>query len=221
MTAVDSGVDYRVPPADYAALFRDYQPIIVGLVRQGGVPLEHVEDAAAEIMLKLIERDVLAEFDPNLSYFYAGDHRPARFRSFISKKVILYAQGLRDKIRRRTNREVQVWDDTDSEGGSLLEAVLFQEGVDTSVLDAMDFEELISGIRAYLATVPPRSDYDTLDLVAFFDLFLAQDWESGRFNAQELRQEIGVSPTAFYDWRRWLAHHVKAYLGEVTARETP
>ncbi len=220
MTAVNDGVDYRVPPADYAALYTMYYPIIVGLVKQRGVPLEHVDDVAAEIMLRLIERDVLAEFDPNLSYFYGGDARPARFRSFISKKVMLYAQGQRDKILRRTSREIQVWDDTNPDGGSWLEEVLFEEGVDQSVLDTMDFEELISGIRAYLATVPPRSDYDTLDLVAFFDLFIAQDCESGRFNAQELRAEIGVSPTAFYQWRRWLAHHVAAYLGEVTARES-
>lgn len=221
MTAVSDGVDYRVPPVDYAALYTVYYPIIVGLVKQRGVPLEYVEDVAAEILLKLIERDVLAEFDPNVSYFYAGDVRPARFRSFISKKVMLYAQGQRDKILRRTSREVQVWDDTNSEGGSWLEEVLFEEGVDQSVLGAMDFQELISGIRAYLKTIPPRSEYDTLDLVAFFDLFMAQDWESGRFNATELREEIGVSTTAFYTWRRWLAHHVAAYLGEVTARETP
>ena len=220
MTAVDNGVDYRVPPSDYAVLYTMYHPIIVGLVKRGGVPLEHVEDVASEIMVTLIEKDVIAEFDPNMSYFYAGHCRPARFKSFISRKVILYAQGQRDKILRRTSREEQYPDD--EEAPTVLQAVLGPEqGLEEAVLDSMDYEELISGIRAYLQTVPPRSEYDTLDLADFFDLLVAQVRETGRFKASELRDEIGVSTTAFYTWRRWLGHHVRAYYREVTAKEAP
>lgn len=220
MTAVDNGVDYRVPPADYAALYTAYQPIIVGLIKQRGVPPEHVDDVAAEIMLKLIERGVLDLFDPQMLYLYGTDFRPARFKTFITRHVMLYARGQRDKVFRRANREMQGFDEPRTDGTTWLDDLVQDAGHEDWVLDRMDIAETISGIRAYLAEVEPRSKYDTLDLVWLFDRIVAQLMETGRFNAQELCQEIGVSTTAFYTWRRWLARHVGAYLGEQSAKGT-
>ncbi len=210
MNAVDSGVDYASAPPNYAVLFRDYHAVIIGRVKQKGVPPEHVEDVASEILLKLYQRDILDLFDPGMVYLYGTDFKPARFRSFITRHVDLYIRGQYDKVCRRNRREGSpLFEDCEDDGAVV-------NGHEDDVLDRLETVEMISGLRAYLADVPRRSQYDTLDLVWLFDLINSQVQETGRFNAQELCREIGVSTTAFYTWRRWLARNVANYLGETT-----
>lgn len=213
MTAVDNGADFRSPPADYAALFQLYHPYVVGLVRRIGVDAQYVEDVAADILLTLMERDILAEFDENVCFLYNGQIRPARFKSFLTRQVMLYARGLRDKQHRRNSRELQVFDDVPLDGSTWLDDLVLVDGHEERVCDEVAGTTLTAEIRAYLVTVPRRSQFDTCDLPALFDALVEHVRTSGHCTAADLREEFGVSSTAIYTWLRWLRHHVAAYLG--------
>ncbi len=221
MTAVDSGVDFRSAPADYAALFQLYHPYVVGLVKRIGVDAQYVEDVAAEILLTLMERDILAEFDENVCFLYNNQIRPARFKSFLTRQVMLYARGLRDKQHRRNARELQVFDDVPLDGSTWLDDLVLVDGHEERVCDDVAATTLIADIRAYLVTIPRRSQFDTCDLPALFDALVGQVRTAGHCTAADLREAFGVSSTAIYTWLRWLRHHVAAYLGRETKGPTP
>lgn len=219
MAAVNNGVDSQSAPADYADFFRDYYGYVIGLVRGvPGVKPQHVEDLAGEILLKFMEQDFLSEFQPDLIFLYKGQIRPARFKSFLTRFVILHARGLRDKNSRLANREQQVLDGTPLDSSTWLDEFILETGHEDRVIDAIDGLGLTAEIRAYLKTIPRRSAYDTCDLVALYDALVAEMDRSGTVTATALKDVFGVSNTAIYSWLRWLRVHVAAYLGQPQPR---
>ncbi len=215
MTAVDNGVDTWATPADYADLFRTYHPYIVSLLRRAGIPVEHLDDAAGEVLLRCMERDILTQFDPNLFYIYNGRIGQAKFKSFLHNYTSFASRGLRDKYQRIATREQLTLDTGTDEGVRWLEELLV-DGHEEAVLDTVDGDRWIADLRAYLKTVPRRSQYDTCDLVAFFDAIAAEVNRTGTCTMGALKEVFGVSSTAIYTWRRRLQFHIAAYLGEQT-----
>lgn len=202
-----SGVDYVSAPKDYADLFRIYYRYVVGVVRRAGIERTHAEDVASEILLRFYERGFLAKFDPSLVFRYKGEDRPARFRSFLTKFVLVYSRGHYDKQRRIAERELLLCDVPvgDREMTSWVE--MFGgalDGVDVDVLHALEEQDLVRQLRNHICGVPRRSAYDTCDLVALFDEVIRQIHTTGEFKVAALREHFGVSSTAMHSWMWWL-----------------
>lgn len=230
MEIVDNGVDYKSAPASYADLFQMYYPYVVSLVRKHGIDDNRKEDVASEILLRFFERDFLDKFDPDLVFHYDGQDRPARFKSFLTKFVLTYLKGHRDKQHRLTTREVLIFDLPVNAGkpesfghtttwGEVYggEARSHEDDVIEQALGA----NLVAQMRAYIEGVPRRSRYDTCDLVALFDEVIRQIDQTGEWDVAELRAIFGVSSTAMHSWMWWLRENLAAALDRPVPAKRP
>jgi len=210
------GVDYVSAPADYAAFFRQYRSYVITLVKKVGIDPQHAEDVASEIMLRFMERDFLKEFDPTLTFVYQGEIRPARFKSFLSRFVLIYARGHRDKQLRQMTRELLLVDSPQIEDGtSWMDGYQTVPGADEDVLGRLAEGERIAEVRAYLSTIPKRSRFDTCDLIKLFEQVLIQLREKGyeKPNVSELQRHFAISSTAAHSWLWWLRSNIATALG--------
>lgn len=223
MPIATSGVDYMSAPKDYAELFRIYYVYVVRLVHKHGIDENHKEDVASEILTRFFERGFLEKFDPTLTFPYKGEQRPARFRSFLSKFVLTYVRGHCDKQKRIASREWQICDldvNAQEQGYSVRWIDIYGEsepGHEDAVLDGEMEADFVRGLRAFLADVPRRSDYDRCDLVALFNAIVAQVRDRGEYDIHQLSKQFGVSYTAMHTWVWWL----KTNLAEATGRPVP
>lgn len=207
MPIADNGVDYVSAPENYADLFTTYYTYVVCLVRKMGIDSEHSEDVASEILLRFYERDFLAKFDPTLVFEYEGQKRPARFKSFLTRFVMVYVRGMWDKQQRIADRELMVIDAPNSEGDTSSWLDVFGATLpshEQDVLNRLDEENVVRWLRHYLACVPRRSNQDSCDLVMLFDEVMRQIRKCGHWNVVDLQDEFGLSSTAMHAWMWWL-----------------
>lgn len=224
MTVKDNGADTVSAPADYAALYTQYWDYVLTLVRRFGFEENRREDVAAEILLRFYERDFLAVFDPTLVFEYQGEQRPARFKSFLTKFVLTYLRGLRDKQRRQTNREKLICDTVVGHQEDNAWIDVFGEtvpGADETALGRLEEEELVQRLREYIKGVPRRSDYDTCDLLALYDAVIVQIRDRGEYTVADLRVMFGISSTAMHSWLWWLKENLAAALDRPVPPKRP
>lgn len=184
-------------PSDLTELYREYYPYVCRLLVSEGIPSQDIEDAASDIFARFIKLDVIGQFDPGHHIEHGGQVIAPNFRTFLSRKVRLYARGQRDKVSRRVNRELLLCDQQ-VEGGSLwVEIFGGQVWDDYSRLGA---DEFVTRMRSYLATLPPRSDRDRCDLLALFDLMVSQVRADGKLNYSVFQQQFGISGTSVGKW---------------------
>lgn len=218
MSVADAGVDFSVAPSDYAELHRNYYEYVVHLVYRQGIDYQAKEDVASEILLRFYERDFLSKYDPARVFEYAGEARPARFKTFLSSFVLTYVQSYRDRQRRRWERELNLIDHPSfHEGGeaSFLDSyVCSTEGVLARTLDVDEVNDqlYIGYIRTRLALVPRRSKKDICDLARLFDAVVAQVHFEGKYNVRELQEIFGISSTATHSWLGWLRLNIRKIL---------
>ncbi len=209
MNAVSNGVDTTSAPSDYADFFSRYYGYIAGVLRSKNIPADHLEDAVGEILLKIMEEDMLSQFNPRLRFLYDDKVRTANFKSYISSIIYKKANGYRDKVGRRNHHEPQLIDAPDCD----LDDLLLRSGHEDTLVEHIDFLAHAADIRAYLATVPRRSKMDTCDLVALWDACIEEILDRGDVSNATLRERFGVSNTAISTWRRRMKYHVGLYLG--------
>lgn len=226
MFATATGVDYKSAPPDYAALFQIYYPYIVNLVAKNGIDDNNKEDVASDILMRLIEHDFLADFDPDLVFEYEGQPRPARFKSFLARIVYKYVRGYYDKQKRLAAREIQICDNTigDSDqqhgmrsGGSWID-LFGPANADFSddVIEMIGEEQDSGWLRTWLSTRERRSSHDRCDLVELFDAVRAQVLSTGFYNIADLEKQFSLSTTTMYTWLWWLKSNVAAAYGRAT-----
>ncbi len=224
MTVRDNGADTISAPADYAALYTQYWDYVLSLVRRFGFEENRREDVAAEILLRFYERDFLTVFDPTLVFEYQGQQRPARFKSFLTKFVLTYLRGIKDKQRRQATREKLICDTVIGHQEDTSWIDVFGEtcpGADEIALGRIEEEDLVAELREYIKRVPRRSDYDTCDLLALYDAVIAQVREHGVWNVTELRAQFQVSSTAMHSWLWWLRENLAAALDRPVPAKRP
>ncbi len=231
MRIADNGVDFMSAPTDYAELFQKYYRYVVILVRRCGIDDSRKEDVASDILLRFFERDFLNKFDPTMVFNHDGQDRPARFKSFLTKFVLVYLRGYKDKQFRQSSRELLLCDmpltstrlgwPGDSNSTWLEVFGTPEPGADTDVLADMDEQLLVDELRAYIKQVPRRSQFDTCDLLALFDSVIRQVREQGTWNVNELRAEFNVSATAMHSWLWWLRANLAAALGRPVPAKRP
>ncbi len=210
MTVCNGGADYVSAPRDIADLFRIYQPYIIALARKFGIEESRVEDVASEILLRLMEKDVIGSFDPTRVFDYEGQRRPARFKSYLTKIVMQYLKGHRDKQYRQRNREPLLCDapvarNKDALNGAAPSTWIEMNGPTTEGPEevygrAVDAADTLAILRAHMKTVPPRNRYDGCDLPVFFELILSQIAEHGTWSPEEIRAHFKISTTAAHSW---------------------
>lgn len=215
MTPPDNGVDYVSAPANYADLFAIYYKYVVALVRRNGVSAANTEDVASEILCRFMERDFLTVFDPSLVFVYDGKERPARFKQFLSKFVLSYVRGMRDKERAIAEREpllcdVRVGDDKEDTWVELYGCS--EDSFEVRLLEEVYEEQTVQFLRDYLKSVPRRNRVDRCDLPALFDAVIAQIRATGELNINALHQQFGISVAAMHSWVWWLRENLAAAL---------
>lgn len=219
MKIAESGVDYVAAPADYADLHSRYYRYVVRLVQRAGIHRDGAEDVASEILLRFMERDFLAVFDPTKEFTYQGEMRPARFKNFLTQFVLLYVRGFYDKQQRVVTRELLICDmpvstataDSQSSDRAATWLDVFGGAVDDhqeDVLDRFDEEKWVDALRCRIALVPRRSKYDNCDLVDLFDAVVEQVREYNTVHIGELREQFNVSVTAMHSWLWWLKENL-------------
>lgn len=231
MATTDSDVDYMSAPANYADFFKIYYPYTVNFLAKLGIDDNNKEDVAAEILLRFMERNSLEKFDADLNFYYRDQLRPARFRSYYSRSVEMYARGMRDKQKKQARREWQICDvhydganggsNIDTGGSNSKSAVgnwadtfgPAHEDHSDGVLDAMTEEAEAEGVRRALAMIPARSAHDRCDLVAVYDALRVQVLAFGEYDINRLREHFGVSSTAMHSWIWWLKENLAAIYG--------
>ncbi len=214
MKSVAERVDYASAPADYAEFVRIYRPIIVQLVRACGIEPDSVEDVAHDIMISLMKRDVIAEYDPNYVTVRKGVEYATTFKKFIADNVRTYCMGKRERQTQRRRREPVIIDapSAPDDSTSWLDSHFLMDGHEESVCEQLAEKDTVSLWRSYLETVPRRRDDDGLDLVELFDAIVAQirtqSGRRGRIDYNELGAGFNVSGTAIRTWVRLLKYHL-------------
>jgi hypothetical protein len=239
VAAIDSDVDYVSAPANYADFFTMYWDYTINLLRQFGIGENDLEDSACEIMLRFMERGSLAKFDPDLCFYYKGEMRPARFRSYYSRAVEMYSRGLRDKQKKLSHREFQICDihftagnhssnNIDVQGGGKSSVANWAETYGEAnpdhsdeVLDMMVEESEADAVRRMLAQVPPRNAQDRCDLVALYDAVRVQILTYGEYDIGRLRERFGVSSTALHSWMWFLKQNLAVIYGKPVPPKRP
>lgn len=99
-------------PANYAELYESYFGMMKSIVRRAGINAGDVEDVAAEILCKFMEKDALSWYDPN-HVTDVGEHpktegprlRQPRFSNLLRTFTQLYVRQWLDKQRLLERRE--------------------------------------------------------------------------------------------------------------------
>ena len=212
-------------PKDYTSLFETYFEYMKALVRTNaphfGVRLDLADDIAAEILLRLYERDFLSFFDPTLTSEYNGEVKTARFKSFLSKLVLTYMRGICSKHRKLDERERLVLDQPVIVNGTdtattWLEAFGYdrdKQVLEDDVISLVSCQQTVRLLRDYLKTVPRKSKTDLCDLPMLFELILQQYSRDGVLDVSALQSHFHISTTAIYNWLADLRTHAAAALG--------
>jgi hypothetical protein len=158
-----------------------------------------VEDVYGYIMLKLVETDVIRQYNPG---HIGGNGRPVTFLSFLMTKAALYMKGKAESLAIKSGREPALCDVSTGDAGSTW-AEMFGPTVSDEYPSLPD-TEVMDRLRASLASQPGPKDGPSL--VELFD-DLAGEVAAGR----------NVTPTLIR--RRWGVSQQEAggYLGELRA----
>lgn len=97
--------DAVTAPTDYAALYDQYHDMMVGLCIKLGIFHQNAEDVTSSIMVRLIDTDVLGQFDSSLEFVHDDGVHKAKFQTFLTAKVKAYCRGHRDKQYTVNRRE--------------------------------------------------------------------------------------------------------------------
>ncbi len=188
-------------PADMEEMFRAYSGYVFALCVKLGIPVQDAEDAGADIMARLYERDLIGMYDPDYRIERGGVVIPAKFKSFLSHQVALYVRGKRDALNKRAQREPLIIDQPTESGLPAAELLGGGQDDDYSQLSA---DEFVDRAREYLSVVEPRSSRDKCDLVELFDEMVREVRELGEFTYQGIQQRFSISSTSAYAWVGWL-----------------
>lgn len=171
-------------PESYDELFAAYTGYVKGLVAKLGVRAN--EDIAHEVLIRFMERDFLAVYDPTVT----SRGKPTNFKAFLRAFVERYCRHHREMEGVRAHREPVICDKPIGSGAQTFVMVAAPPHVDDPDASAHE-AATIRLIRETLAEVPPHG---ARNLLRLFDLALPQLRE-GKLDRAKLSKEYGVSTT--------------------------
>lgn len=183
-------------PDDYTELFIAYFPMMRGIVLKSGIAPEDVEDIAMEILIKFMEKEGLASYDPEKLHEVSNPdlpgpkYRKAKFRGMLRGFTAIYVMQFRDKQAMRHKKEpyrleMPVQGETLT-WGDMLQAPELIEVSDV----ALSIRDALTGARRALVDMPKRGKRD---LVACFDAAVAGGLLDGVVDRKRLGATLGVS----------------------------
>ncbi len=219
------GTDHQSAPQDYAELFRLYYPYVCNLVRRAGIDENNKEDVASEILLKFMDHDCLAQFDPTRTFTYNGRTHRAKFGTFLSRFVAAYVRGHKDRQDVQAKREPLYCDQNLSTGTETERWVTVYgptEGdISEAVLDLVTFQEIVNEWKRHLATVPKRFDKDTADLPAILDSIAAQVLDKGVWDVPSMCAQFGNGVTRMFEQIWFLRDSLADHTGRPRQAKRP
>lgn len=138
-------------PTDYAALYDQYHDYLVGLCIKLGIFHQNAEDVASSIMVRLVETDVLGQFDSSLEFVHDDGVHVARFQTFFTAKVVAYCRGHRDKQHTIGRREPLMCNEPVPGSGAGAEWLDLHGNPHIDTAGHLELTEKIGAIRALLA----------------------------------------------------------------------
>jgi hypothetical protein len=184
------------PPADYAEFFVQYWDSAVEQCKRLGVLSVDAEDMASEIFFRFLKRDFLTQFDPEYVIVHHGKQYRARFSSFLSTFIEVYARGFKRNDRLRRSRELLLCDKPVDKTDGWTWMDLFAERFVETPFD-FDVEGRVDAVaqaalyRAHLSSLPRRGK---MDLVRAFDLMCEEAFETGvSCSSAVVAVELGVT----------------------------
>jgi hypothetical protein len=174
-------------PADYGDLFLEYGDRIKRVIwKQLGprAQQQDVDDGLSYILQQFIRNDVLAQYDPGHVSDYTG--RPAGFNAFIMRKVVLYCNGLRDRLA-RGDREVSIGHDVEPHvPGGWADSIV--GGLDG--YSELGDSEVLARLREQLARREPTAGEVTL--TAMFDAVAGRFADGLSVTPAGVRDQLGL-----------------------------
>jgi hypothetical protein len=92
-------------PEDYEYVFRNYRRWLYGVVYRSGVPTYMVEDAACEVLVRMLAQDGLARFEGSV------EDQPRRTKAYLASYFALGARAERSRINTQNQRHTHLQDD--------------------------------------------------------------------------------------------------------------
>lgn len=201
-------------PGTYSDMFQHYYTYVVKMVTKLGIDPQNAEDVAMTILSKFIEKDALADFDPDFQSSYGGVKRTAKFRTFLSGFVATYVQHHRTRQMKQAYREMRstnqpvVSDSSNNSGDAVIEWIeLYGPNVIDEHEDLAE-QDLIRQIRTRLTASGVRNNQDRCNLADFFEAVLEQSNETGKVDVTALSVQFGVSKTTIQNWIKRLRSEV-------------
>ncbi len=199
-------VDWVSAPADYEELVRRYKTYLINFLRQQGIVEGDREDVFMSILEKAITRDILAQFNPDLTFQHGGTTHRANFKGFITSFFKSYVPGWLVRQNNRLRREPLLCDGAASgaaDEGDQSRWIDWHGPVDHDEnLGGVEADDLARRFRQHLAGLPPRKggSSDQLDMLAFFDFRLNEVERTGRVANKDVEQHFGKSHTCVNSW---------------------
>lgn len=188
-------------PKDFSEMYQHYYVYVLRLVVRAGIDFGNADDVAQTLFVKMHEKGLLEQYDPNLVQSHGGT---ARFSTFISGFVLTYLRHYvnRQKIEsERTltlvDQPITVGKDSDHTDQSWVDVhgPVFEEEYSELHMDSFR-----SQIRAKLAAAHRGRSDNLLDLVALFDAVDAQVEAEGKYSTTDLMEQFKVSRTTIHNW---------------------
>lgn len=104
LAAVAASTPSDLIPSTYAEMYAAYAGLVASTVRKGGIAEQDVDDVSHSILLRIIERDALSAYDPEMRHDTPSGQRTARFGTFLAATVKSYLPGYRDRQRTHERR---------------------------------------------------------------------------------------------------------------------
>ncbi len=207
-------------PANYEELFVEYYPMMETIVSRSGIAVEDVEDVTMDLLLKFIEKNGIAYYDPEHLHD-TGENpdlpgprlRKAKFKGMLRGFTATYVMQYRDKqmIRHRyfPYRLEKV---TSSEEGNETFGDVF---TDTATLQNSEVAVcILAAVRRSKAVLAEKSTA-TRDYKAFVDLAIENGLLDGKLDRRSLAAELGVTPSMVSTMLKELRNTMKPMLAEV------
>lgn len=177
-----------VVPATYEELYREYADYVKTLVRKFGIDQENVEDVTSILMIKILEKNLLSQFNGEMVSTNTG--KPVQFKSYLYGFVATYVQHHRSRQQLIKRRDCYYIGTTDDETSWLA-----SEGhIISDLHEDLETEELLDHIREILTTPAIPASRSAIDMDAFYTMLVEQVDEHGRVYKSQLSDHFGVSP---------------------------
>lgn len=194
--------DWVSAPKDYEELVRWYKPYLINFLGQQGIVEDEREDVFMSILEKAMLKDVLAQFDPTLTFNYAGKTHQANFKGFITSFFKSYVPGWLVRQTNRARREALICDapvGTDLNNGTAAWVELHGP-IEEDFVEDVIADDVAESFRQHLRDLPAKSSGDKLDMLQFFDYRLAQVRKDGRVSNRDVEVHFGRSHTCVNSW---------------------